>query len=153
MHSLIIQFPSDTLYSSLLVAADSVKSRLLSTLPYEVQETEDTTEPLIFFDTQGGDFPEKNEEEEEGKGKKGRLLGDSKSNEMEALLVKRHVGNLVEAGVKEEDIAVITPYNAQVSEKFLWLRTNKMNRFGWPLKSGVFCKRYICWSGRVVLTQ
>ncbi|EPE27709.1 P-loop containing nucleoside triphosphate hydrolase [Glarea lozoyensis ATCC 20868] len=115
MHSLIMQFPSDTLYSSLLIAANSVKSRLLSTLPYDVLETEDTTEPLIFFDTQGGDFPEKNEEEEEEKGKKGRLLGDSKSNEMEALLVRRHVGNLVEAGVKEEDIAIITPYNAQLA--------------------------------------
>ena len=33
---------------------------------------------------------------------------------MEALLVKNHVENLVDAGVKEEDIAVITPYNAQV---------------------------------------
>jgi hypothetical protein len=41
-------------------------------------------------------------------------LGESKSNEMEALLVKNHVENLVDAGVKEEDIAVITPYNAQV---------------------------------------
>lgn len=33
---------------------------------------------------------------------------------MEALLVRRHVQNLVNAGVKPEDIAVITPYNAQV---------------------------------------
>lgn len=41
-------------------------------------------------------------------------LGDSKSNEAEAALVKMHVGNLIAAGVREEDVAVITPYNAQV---------------------------------------
>ena len=41
-------------------------------------------------------------------------LGDSKSNEAEAALVKMHVGNLINAGVKAEDIAVVTPYNAQV---------------------------------------
>ena len=34
---------------------------------------------------------------------------------MEALLVKFHVRKLVGAGVHEEDIAVITPYNAQLS--------------------------------------
>ena len=33
---------------------------------------------------------------------------------MEAALVKFHVKNLVDAGVKPEDIAIITPYNAQV---------------------------------------
>lgn len=64
MHEKIMRFPSDELYESKLVAADGVKARLLKDLPYEVKETEDTTEPLIFFDTQGGDFPEKNEEEE-----------------------------------------------------------------------------------------
>ncbi|CAG8950378.1 hypothetical protein HYFRA_00006871 [Hymenoscyphus fraxineus] len=97
-------------------APDAVKTRLLKDLPYEVQETEDTAEPLIFFDTQGGDFPEKNEEEDVDKKKVGKsLMGDSKSNEMEAVLVKQHVENLVDAGVNPEDIAVITPYNAQVA--------------------------------------
>jgi DNA polymerase alpha-associated DNA helicase A len=87
MHENIMRFPSDELYESKLVAADAVKARLLKDLPYEVKETEDTTEPLIFFDTQGGDFPEKNEEEEVDK-KAGRgMIGESKSNEMEAALV------------------------------------------------------------------
>jgi hypothetical protein len=45
-------------------------------------------------------------------------LGESKSNEMEALLVKKHVKLLVDAGMREEDIAVITPYNAQVCVPF-----------------------------------
>jgi hypothetical protein len=45
--------------------------------------------------------------------KKG-VASESKSNEMEAALVRVHVGKLVDAGVRAEDIAVITPYNAQV---------------------------------------
>ncbi|KAG0651069.1 DNA polymerase alpha-associated DNA helicase A [Hyphodiscus hymeniophilus] len=115
MHEKIMRFPSDELYESKLVAAEGVKDRLLKDLPYEVEETEDTMEPLIFYDTQGGDFPEKSEEEEVAKkGGKG-MMGESKSNEMEAALVRHHVQNLVDAGVKPEDIAVITPYNAQLA--------------------------------------
>ncbi|KAI1804117.1 DNA helicase [Daldinia bambusicola] len=124
MHEKIMRFPSDELYESRLVAAEGVKGRLLRDLPYEVQDTEDTSEPVIFIDTQGGDYPEKNEEEEDREGKDGKgggkkgsirsLFGESKSNEMEAALVKQHVKKLVEAGVRPEDIAVVTPYNAQL---------------------------------------
>lgn len=136
MHEKIMRFPSDELYEGKLVAADAVKERLLKDLEYEVQDTEDTNEPVIFIDTQGGDYPEKNEEEEdkESKGKdkdkdgekKGQkkatarsLFGESKSNEMEAALVRQHVKKLVDAGVRAEDIAVVTPYNAQVSFNFI----------------------------------
>jgi DNA polymerase alpha-associated DNA helicase A len=95
MHEKIMRFPSDELYDSKLEAAEAVRARLLKDLPYEVDETEDTIEPLIFFDTQGGDFPEKSEEEDiDKKAGKGRM-GESKSNEMEALLVKQQVQNLV----------------------------------------------------------
>ncbi|KAI0600832.1 P-loop containing nucleoside triphosphate hydrolase protein [Biscogniauxia sp. FL1348] len=115
MHEKIMRFPSDELYESKLVAADAVKDRLLKDLPYEVQDTEDTNEPVIFIDTQGGEFPEKNEEEETNKkGSVRSLFAESKSNEMEAALVRNHVRKLVDAGVKPEDIAVVTPYNAQV---------------------------------------
>ncbi len=115
MHEKIMRFPSDELYDSKLIAADFVKDRLLKDLKYDVQNTEDTQEPLVFWDTQGGDFPEKIEDEGViGKGGKGMSLGDSKSNEAEAALVRMHVANLINAGVKAEDIAVITPYNAQV---------------------------------------
>jgi DNA polymerase alpha-associated DNA helicase A len=111
MHEKIMRFPSDELYESKLMAADSVKARLLVDLPYELRGTDDTQEPLVFWDTQGGDFPEKTEDAEISK--KETLLGESKSNEMEALVVARHVDNLVDAGVRPEDIAVITPYNGQ----------------------------------------
>ncbi|KAK9554628.1 hypothetical protein V6Z88_006618 [Aspergillus fumigatus] len=113
MHEKIMQFPSDELYESKLVAAEAVKSRLLKDLPYEVEETDDTREPIVFWDTQGGDFPEKTEDDDVGK--KEALLGESKSNEMEALVVAKHVQNLIQAGVKPEDIACITPYNGQLS--------------------------------------
>ncbi|GAB7352323.1 hypothetical protein MBLNU459_g2770t2 [Dothideomycetes sp. NU459] len=113
MHEKINAFPSAALYDSKLVAADAVKERLLTGLPYEVQETEDTKEPLVFWDTQGGDFPEKTDDEDPKH--KGTLLGESKSNENEAAIVKMHVQNLVDAGLKPEDIAVVTPYNGQLA--------------------------------------
>ena len=120
MHDKIMRFPSDELYEGKLVAAKAVQARLLKDLPYEVTPTDDTTEPLVFIDTQGGDFPEKNEDEQDTAGAGGKkltkssLFGDSKSNEMEAALVRQHVRALIEAGVRPEDIAVVTPYNAQV---------------------------------------
>jgi DNA polymerase alpha-associated DNA helicase A len=122
MHERIMRFPSDELYEGKLMAADAVKARLLKDLPYEIQDTDDTAEPLVFIDTQGGDFPEKNEDDQNAasggggskKLTKSSLYGDSKSNEMEAALVRQHVRSLVEAGVRAEDIAVVTPYNAQV---------------------------------------
>ena len=115
MHEKIMRFPSDEMYDSKLIAADAVKVRLLKDLPYEVQDTDDTKEPLVFYDTQGGDFPEKTEDEGTEKTTKGAIMSDSKSNEMEAALVKMHARNLVDAGVLAEDIAIVTPYNAQLA--------------------------------------
>ena len=118
MHEDINAFPSAALYNNELVSAEAVKTRLLSGLPYEVRETDDTNVPLVYYDTQGGDFPEKAEDEEAGKtAGKGAMLGESKSNELEAALVKLHVSRLVDAGIKPEDIAVVTPYNAQVGRR------------------------------------
>lgn len=111
MHELIMRYPSEELYESRLIAGEHVKTRLLSELP-GVEETDDTKEPLIFFDTVGGDFPEK---AEDGDMSKSRSMAESKSNEMEAALVVKHVQALVAAGLKPDDIAVITPYNAQLS--------------------------------------
>jgi len=116
MHEVIMRYPSDALYGGLLMADDSVKSRLLTDLE-DVEDTDDTREPLVFYDTQGGAFPEKAEEDtsEMKKGHIAMALGESKSNEMEAALCSFHVNKLVAAGVKPENIAVITPYNAQLA--------------------------------------
>jgi DNA polymerase alpha-associated DNA helicase A len=116
MHEKIVGFPSDELYGGKLLSADAVKARLLKDLPYTVEDTDDTHEPLVFWDTQGGDFPEKTEDEDSGnKPGPGLSLGESKSNPGEAAIVRMHVRSLVAAGIKPEDIAVITPYNAQVA--------------------------------------
>lgn len=122
MHEKIMQFPSQELYNGKLIAAEAVKGRLLKDLEYEVQDSEDTREPIVFYDTQGGDFPEKTEDETTAK--KSVLLGDSKSNDLEAAVVKMHVQKLVSAGVRDEDIAVITPYNAQLAVLQGMLRDN-----------------------------
>ncbi|KKA26751.1 hypothetical protein TD95_000862 [Thielaviopsis punctulata] len=118
MHEAIMRFPSDQLYEGRLVAAEAVGGRLLSQIS-EVEETDETNCPVIFYDTQGGDFPEKVEDEADsgsgGKPKIRSLTGESKSNEMEAELVKSHVKALVGAGLKPEEIAIVTPYNAQVA--------------------------------------
>ncbi|GFP52562.1 DNA polymerase alpha-associated DNA helicase A [Trichoderma asperellum] len=123
------------LYESELIAADAVKARLLKDLEYDVEDNEDTTEPLIFIDTQGGDFPERNEDDDKENPKRGSLHGESKSNDMEAALVRLHVKQLVEAGVRPEDIAVVTPYNAQLAalatlkEKFPGIELGSVDGF------------------------
>ncbi|PHH78351.1 hypothetical protein CDD80_7037 [Ophiocordyceps camponoti-rufipedis] len=116
MHEAIMRFPSDDLYESKLVAAEAVRTRLLRDLEYGVEDCDDTREPLVFIDTQGGDCPERSDGDDldERRGK-GAVLGDSKSNEMEAALVRQHVGRLVKAGVRAEDVAVVTPYNGQLA--------------------------------------
>lgn len=114
MHEAIMNFPSEAMYGGHLAAAEAVRTRLLRDLPYEVNEVENTTEPLVFYDTQGGDFVEKTEDEDNAKGKSS-VLAESKVNEAEALIVRDHVSSLVTAGVKAEDIAVITPYNGQLA--------------------------------------
>lgn len=114
MHETIMRFPADALYESKLVAADGTK-RTLGELPYDVDQTEDVREPLVFFDTQGGDFPEQDQSEEAPTAKGRLMLGESKCNEMEVRLVRSHVDKLVRAGLRATDLAVITPYNAQVA--------------------------------------
>lgn len=114
MHEKIMRFPSNEMYDSELIAAPSVADHLLTTLPYPVLETDDTREPLIFYDTQGGDFPETTALSDPTS-KSSVLTDNSKSNPSEALLVKRHLTALTRAGVLPSDIAVITPYNAQLS--------------------------------------
>lgn len=120
MHADIMAFPSKELYGGLLIAHDSVKAHLLTTLPYEVQETEDTAAPVVFIDTQGGEFPE-DVAGDPVKSKAAALASESRSNVLEARLVALHVKALIDAGVRGEDVGVLTPYNAQVAliSKFL----------------------------------
>lgn len=106
MNETIMGFPSEAMYQNKLLADVSVASRTLADL-YEVSRNEETIEPLIWYDTQGGDFPESLDEAED--------IASSKYNENEAYLVKSHIRILIESNVTQESIGVIAPYSAQVS--------------------------------------
>ncbi|KIK94447.1 hypothetical protein PAXRUDRAFT_12038 [Paxillus rubicundulus Ve08.2h10] len=115
MHAQICQFPSKTLYASKLKSHDSVASHLLRDLPnttsfVETKDEETTKEilgtPVVFFDTAGCEYYERLE----GDGDEG-----SRCNENEATVVKGWTEKLVEAGLLPSQIAIITPYQAQVT--------------------------------------
>lgn len=108
MNSEINDFPSKALYGGKLVAAPTAAQRRLTHLS-NVAETDNTSQAVVFVDTQGGDFPESLPDEDES-----QLLGESKRNEGEAIIAKKMVEDLVTAGVSPSTITVITPYNAQV---------------------------------------
>lgn len=102
MHEAIMGWSSRSFYAGRLEAHVSVRSHLLAELP-GVAATQATRVPLLLIDTAGCDL----EETEPG-------ASDSRANEGEVELVRRHVEGLLAAGVRAEDVAVITPYNAQV---------------------------------------
>ncbi|PPQ95376.1 hypothetical protein CVT26_008221 [Gymnopilus dilepis] len=111
MHDLICSFPSKTLYGSKLRSHESVASHLLSDLPNtqadsEEDEKEFLQTPVVFFDTAGCEYFERLDADgDEG----------SRSNENEATIVANWIEKLVEFGVSPGQIAVITPYQAQVT--------------------------------------
>ncbi|RLV92669.1 DNA polymerase alpha-associated DNA helicase A [Spathaspora sp. JA1] len=104
MNTSIVTFPNIQLYSNKLKSDTSVQNITLSDLP-GVKENEDTLTKCIWYDTQGGEFPEQISES---------IEGDSKFNEMELLIVKGHIENLLSHGIQPKDIGVIAPYAAQV---------------------------------------
>ncbi|CAK9435571.1 uncharacterized protein LODBEIA_P02980 [Lodderomyces beijingensis] len=105
MNDSIMKYPSMALYQDKLTSADAVKDISLIDLP-GVVENEETAPQCLWYDTQGGDFPEQRLD---------LATSDSKYNEMELLIVKAHIQRLVESGVSPTDIGVIAPYAAQVS--------------------------------------
>lgn len=102
MNEAIMKWSSEKLYEGRLQAHISVKCHLLKDLP-GVQETDETSLPLLLIDTAGCDVREKEVEDEVSKG-----------NEGEADIVAAHVTTLITAGLPPSDIAVIAPYNLQV---------------------------------------
>ncbi|XP_078665044.1 DNA-binding protein SMUBP-2-like isoform X2 [Branchiostoma floridae x Branchiostoma belcheri] len=102
MHRDIMAWPSAQLYQGKLVAHESVASHLLCDLA-PVEENEDTSLPLLLLDTTGCDLWEMDVPSDQSKGNKG-----------EADLTRTHVERLINSGVCQEDIAVISPYNLQV---------------------------------------
>ena len=102
MHADIMRFSSDVFYEGSLRADESVGSALLADLP-GVTRTPLTECAVHFIDTAGASY----DEEQEAK-------GESKLNPQEADLVVKKVHELMDCGVQAEQIAVISPYSAQV---------------------------------------
>jgi len=102
MHEKIMAFSSGQFYEKKLVAHPSVKAHVLADLP-GVRPVPETQEPFLFLDTAGKGFEEQLESGSE-----------SRYNPEEAGLVIREFEKLCAAGVSPGDIAVISPYSAQV---------------------------------------
>ncbi|PIL23999.1 hypothetical protein GSI_13750 [Ganoderma sinense ZZ0214-1] len=111
MHAHIASFPSKAMYHSRLKSHSSVEVHLLRDLPNTKADSEDDEKeilgtPVVFYDTAGCEYFE-------------RLEGDrdegSRCNENEASVVKMWVDQLGSAGMLPSQIAVITPYQAQVT--------------------------------------
>ncbi|KAF9256839.1 P-loop containing nucleoside triphosphate hydrolase protein [Marasmius fiardii PR-910] len=115
MNKRICEFPSQTLYGDKLKSDPAVAGRLLSDIVDDSEkindenDLEDLNQPVMFYDTSGLEFYDVEEQGDGGFG------GGSRYNENEALVVKQWVGRLIESGIPPSQIAVITPYQAQVT--------------------------------------
>ncbi len=102
MHQDIMKFSSQEFYEDSLVADRAVQAHLLRDLPGLIAN-ELTETPILFIDTAGASYDESAEPE-----------GDSLFNLSEADLVAEKVQALLDAGLSAAEIAVISPYSAQV---------------------------------------
>ncbi|KXN82375.1 DNA polymerase alpha-associated DNA helicase A [Leucoagaricus sp. SymC.cos] len=112
MHAQICEFPSETLYSSKLQSHESVASHLLDDLPNASLDSEEDAKellrtPVVFFDTSGCEYFERVDSADRDEG--------SRCNENEATVVGNWVDKLINAGIVPSQIAIITPYQAQVT--------------------------------------
>jgi len=107
MNQLISDWVSRSMYDELLTADNSVSTRVLS----QIDRFKPTTDlcsdlanhPFTLIDTVGAQM---NETSEDG--------NDSKSNPGEAAIVAVLVAQLIASGLEPDDLAVISPYSAQV---------------------------------------
>lgn len=110
----IAEFPSNEFYDGKLKAGENVKRQTLDDLLQSKPKNDEQEgvldfvlqeNPFVFIDTVDGGVEFKD---------KTRKGATSKENEGEAQLVTDIVELLLNRGIKPEDIAVISPYDAQV---------------------------------------
>lgn len=102
MNEKIMGFSSKSFYGGLLIADESVKTQTLAGLPH-VTAAPETEEPFLFIDTAGKGFEERLE-----------AGSESRYNPEEAELVLSQLSKMLSLGVPASEIAVISPYSAQV---------------------------------------
>ncbi len=102
MHQQIMAFSSQSFYDSSLQADPSVAEHVLPDLT-EISATDLTETAITYIDTAGAGYDEQQPDDEV-----------SRNNPEEAALLVKKVNQLLEADVKAAQIAVITPYSAQV---------------------------------------
>lgn len=102
MHEKIMTFPSERLYSGQLVADPSVAHHQLD-MCSGVEEDELRVGPLWFIDSAGKGWDEERGEED-----------TSTYNPEQAERTVEEVRRILQRGVVPSDVAVITPYDAQV---------------------------------------
>jgi predicted DNA helicase len=102
MHAQIMDFSNEEFYGGTLVAAEAVAGRLLCDLP-GVAVAESTRRVMELIDSAGAGFDEVEEPD-----------GESRLNPSEAEVVCRLADQFVSMGVPPSDVAVISPYAAQV---------------------------------------
>lgn len=107
MHQKIMEFSSKELYGNKLVADKSVAEHVLADLP-GVTSSENTDVPLIMMDTSDTGLAHEMMDDAQEE--------QSKANELEVELAVYHIRALLEDGLEQEQIGVITPYAAQVSK-------------------------------------
>jgi superfamily I DNA and/or RNA helicase len=113
MHADLMAFPSKSLYGGTLVAAPEVAARRLEDLP-GVQPDFARPGPLVFVDTAGRGWSEERSTQD-----------PSARNPGNAERVVAEVRRLIARGVNAADVAVITPYDAQVRALRLLLASER----------------------------
>ena len=118
MNEKIMMFPSEALYDKRLVADSSVKNGIVENLLVDREDNigedndadeDDLKEPIIWYDTEGGSFPEMSSNSDGS-------ISQSRYNDGECLVVLKHVKNLLARGIHQDEIGIITPYSAQVTK-------------------------------------
>ena len=100
MHATLMAFPSESMYEGRLVAAPAVAERRLADL--DVTDDPLRPGPLLFVDTAGKGWDEQRTEED-----------PSTFNPEQAERTAAEVRRLLGRGLRPDQVAVITPYDAQ----------------------------------------
>ena len=110
MHKDIMNWSNMAMYEGRLRADACVATHRLCDLD-NVVNNELTCTPIVFYDTIGCDMLESLNDDINDNS----LDVESRSNEGEARICIRHLNELLASGLRHDQIAIITPYNAQVS--------------------------------------